>query len=146
MCTNLNLCNKLQFSRRLTALISKYLLTDKELVCFLLAVGEFWVRARAVHTHRLRGLLLCFAADFRDIQKVHSDGKKLPWNWTANWELLDIFAARTHLTLFICKGFAKAYSWIATSRSELAVYGSAAHSSEAMSPKALPYITQYIYV
>ena len=41
--------------------------------------------------------------------------------------------ARTHLTLFICK----AYSWSATSRSELrflAVYGSAAHSSEAMSP------------
>merc|ERR1712223_1037602 len=38
--------------------------------------------------------------------------------------------ARTRLTLFICK----AYSWIATSRSELAVYGSAAHSSEAMSP------------
>ena len=66
--------------------------------------------AKAVHTHRFRGLLPCFAACFREIWLFTH---YTPWIETASWELLDI-PWQEHV---LRCSYGKAYSWIAISMS-----------------------------
>ena len=103
-----------------------------ELVCFLLAIGELF-SGREQSTHSASAAHSCVLLLVSEISKKFTPTEKIPWTEQQAESCWMSRSKNTSKELFICK----AYSWSATSRSELrflAVYGSAAHSSEAMSP------------